>query len=294
MTPGRYQPEPRFRWPEGRRCAVVLCFDVDGETTVLERGEHYRSHLTTWSQCAYGPTVGVPRILGLLGHLGLPATFFIPGWIAEHHPAMTRAIHAADHEIGLHGYLHEKLVDLTPAAEEEVLVRCLGIFERLTGDRPVGYRAPWYELRSHTPELLRRHGLLYSSSAMGDDVPYRHVGGLIEIPTQWYLEDWEQFAFNPDPAWGAPPRSCAEVFNLWWEEFCAVRDYGCCMALTLHPWLSGRPARIQLLERLLRAMQESGGVWFARARQVAEWFDQHPEARRETDFDAAVDGFSVP
>lgn len=276
-----YRPPPRFRWPEGARCAVVLCFDVDGETTVLERGFHYRQHLTTWSQCAYGPAVGVPRLLGLLEHLSVPATFFLPGWIVEHHPEMARRIVAAGHEAGLHGWLHERILHLDEREEEAVLLRSLATFENVLAVRPQGWRAPWFEMRPSTPALLLKHGLRYSASAMGDDVPYRHPCGLIEIPGQWHLEDWEQFAFNADPPWGAPPRSCGEVFNLWWEEFSAMWDYGCCFVLTLHPWLSGRPARVRLLEQLVRAMQERGQVWFARARDVAAWFEQNPGARRE-------------
>src|ERR1019366_9288740 len=75
-----FRPEPRFRWPGKARCAVVLCFDVDGETTALEQDPSLRDRLTTWSQCTYGPRVGVPRLLELLTHLEIPATFFIPGY----------------------------------------------------------------------------------------------------------------------------------------------------------------------------------------------------------------------
>ncbi len=280
-----FTPKPRFQWPFGAKCAVVLCFDVDGETTALEHDPSLRNRITTWSQCTYGPQVGVPRILELLQHLGVPASFFIPGYIAENHPNMTRAIAAAGHEIGLHGYLHEKLVTLDEAQEEEILLKSLKILTELGGSRPKGYRAPWFELNPWTPRLLQDHGLHYCASAMGDDVPYRHPCGLIEIPGQWMLEDWEQFAFNADPAWGAPPENCAKVFDLWWEEFDAMHAFGCCFVLTLHPWLSGRPSRVRLLERLVRAMQEKGDVWFARASEVAEWFDKNPQARRETDLD---------
>lgn len=280
-----FAPEPRFRWPNGARCAAMICFDVDGETTALEHDPALRNRLTTWSQCTYGPSVGVPRILGLLDHLAIPATFFVPGYIAEHHPEMTRAVAAAGHEIGLHGYEHEQLAHLDEAREEAILLRSFEALTTITGERPVGYRAPWFELNPWTPALLQRHGVQYCASAMGDDVPYRHPGGLIEIPGQWMLEDWEQFAFNPSPAWGAPPRPAETAYRLWWEEFEAMRDFGCCFVLTLHPWLIGRPGRVRMLERLLRAMQESGGVWFARGREIAAWFDANPDARREVDFD---------
>lgn len=281
----RYSPAPRFVWPEGRSCAAMLCFDVDGETTALSEDLLLAKRRTLMSQCEYGPRVGVPRLLGLLAHLEIPATFFIPGYIVEQHPRMVEAIVAGGHEIGLHGYLHEKLAYLDEAAEEGILLRCIDILERYTGTRPVGFRAPWFEINPWTSELLKRHGIDYCASAMGDDVPYFHPNELVEIPGQWLLEDWEQFAFNADPAWGSIPENCEKVFDLWWREFEAMHDFGCCFVLTLHPWLSGRPSRIRLLEDLVRAMQAKGGVWFARGREIASYVRATPAARREIDFD---------
>ena len=109
---GRYSPEPRFIWPDRQRCAAMLCFDVDGETTALSEDMALARRRTMMSQCEYGPLIGVPRLLGLLKHLDLPATFFVPSYIAENHPRMIEAILADGHEIGLHGHLHEKLAYL--------------------------------------------------------------------------------------------------------------------------------------------------------------------------------------
>jgi peptidoglycan/xylan/chitin deacetylase (PgdA/CDA1 family) len=285
VASNRFLPPPRFAWPEGRRCAAMLCFDVDGETTALSEGPHLARRRTLMSQCEYGPRIGVPRLLGLLAHLAVPATFFVPGYIAEHHPRMVEAILAGGHEIGLHGYLHERLAGLSEEEEEGLLLRSLALLERQTGIRPAGFRAPWFETNPWTADLLARHGLSYSACEMGDDVPYRHPNGLVEIPGQWMLEDWEQFAFNADPAWGFTPENCAKVFDLWWREFEAMHDFGCCFVLTLHPWLSGRPSRVRLVEELVAAMQAKGGVWFARGRQLADHVRAHPEARREIDFD---------
>lgn len=280
-----YSPLPRFKWPDGKKCAVMLCFDVDGETTALEQDPALKNRLTTMSQCIYGPTVGVPRILGLLEHLDLPATFFIPTWIVENHPRMTDAVAAAGHEIGAHGHLHEQLAHVNPTEEEEILVKSIEILERHTGEKPRGYRAPWFEINPGTPDLLQKYGFLYNASLMGDDVPFLHENGLVEIPGQWMLEDWEQFAFSAEPAWGVIPEDCDKVFQLWWREYEAMRHYGCCFVLTMHPWLSGRPSRVQLLERLLHAILDSGDAWIATGTEIAKWVLENPTARSEIDFD---------
>jgi hypothetical protein len=64
-----------------------------------------------------------------------------------------------------------------------------------------------------------------------------------------------------------------------------MHDFGCCFVLTLHPWLSGRPSRVRLLEDLVGAMKEKGGVWFARGRELASYVRANPGARREMDLD---------
>jgi peptidoglycan/xylan/chitin deacetylase (PgdA/CDA1 family) len=198
---------------------------------------------------------------------------------------MLHAIAGDGHEIGVHGWLHERLPTLGRKRERDVLRRSTDALERLSGTRPIGHRAPWFEINPRTPELLRREGFLYDSSLMGDDVPYTLPGGLVEIPTQWLLEDWEQFAFNADPHWGFIPENCDKVYDLWWQEFAAMRDFGCCFVLTMHPWLMGRPSRVRLLERPIRDMRAAGGVWFARGHEIARWVADNPDARPEVDFD---------
>jgi peptidoglycan-N-acetylglucosamine deacetylase len=57
-----------------------------------------------------------------------------------------------------------------------------------------GYRSPSWELTAHSMGLLQKHGFRYSSNFMDDVRPYRHQGsGLVELPTQWLLDDAAHF-----------------------------------------------------------------------------------------------------
>lgn len=266
-----FQPSRIAEWPGGADCAVMLCFDVDGETVALSEGESYGRHRSFMSLCSYGPRIGAPRLLDLLRHYEVPATFYVPGYVAEQHPGLVKRIVAEGHELGLHGYLHEKLTGLDRAQEEAVLDRSLEVLERISGSRPVGHRAPWCATNDVTPEILASRGLLYSASEMGADAPYIHSNGLVEIPLQWTLEDWEQFAFHAEPAIGFQPAELEKVRRLWWDEFVAAADIGGCHVLTMHPFIMGRMAKVRLLETLIRDMSESGRAWFARGREVADW-----------------------
>jgi peptidoglycan/xylan/chitin deacetylase (PgdA/CDA1 family) len=260
----------RFAWPDGKQCAVALSFDADGETVPLVLDpEHGHERLTLISSSSYGPLVGAPRILDTLRDFGLKSTFFVPGFTAELHPEMIERIVADGHELAHHGYLHERPDQLSDAQEEAVLVRGSDVLERLSGRRPVGYRSPAWELKPSSPALLKRMGFHYDSSLMGDDIPYyvaTDEGNLLELPIQWILDDYPQYS----TALGGIS-SPEKVFEVWSSEFEGYHRYGGCYILTMHPFVSGRPSRVLMLERMIRYINSFSGVWWATLEEIAEY-----------------------
>src|SRR5208282_1073113 len=100
--------DTKVTWPNGARCAVALTFDVDAEANWIGKDPANINRPGTLSQGAYEGKVGVPSILGLLRDCGnLPATFFIPGWVAERHTAVLEQVLRYGHEVGHHGYSHK-------------------------------------------------------------------------------------------------------------------------------------------------------------------------------------------
>ena len=255
----------RFAWPNGYRMAVCLTWDVDGESGVYfrfpERAERLLGEL---HQRLFGPQVGIWRILQTLERHGIPGTFFIPSSVAEMHPDVVEAIVAAKHPVGLHGHLHEALETLSEAEEIAVLERSQCILAKHCGYVPALYRAPAWELNRRTPEILVRHGCRSDSSLMDDEAPYAletQAGPLIEIPIQWALDDAEYWAHsraNRDKPLADPQT----VLNFWQSEFNGFYRSGGCYVLTLHPFISGRHATMQTLERLIEHIKRFDGVWW--------------------------------
>ena len=100
---------PPVSWPNGARCAASFTFDVDAR--IGDAGCGIRQHadrMAAISHQAYGPLVGVPRLLGSLPKHGITSTFFVPGYTARPLPGRHPSIVAAGHEIAHHGYLHER------------------------------------------------------------------------------------------------------------------------------------------------------------------------------------------
>ena len=269
----------------GQSSAIgVLSFDVDAESPILAQGRRHADNAMVMTHQAYGPLVGVPRLLELLSEYGLPATFFVPGLTVERYPDVIESIVEAGHEVGHHSYSHRSPVDLSPSEERADFERALRALGEI-GVEPAGHRAALWEAAWRTLELVAEYGMRYDSSLMDDDRPYRlRVGGrtIAELPPHWSLDDWEQYAFLPRPQIGSVIESPAKVLEMWRAELDAMRRHGCLFMLTCHPFLSGRPSRIEALRALIEHALEAGDVEFATALSVAERARADPDvAERE-------------
>jgi len=220
---------------------------------------------------AYGPLVGVPRLLDLLDEYGLPATFFVPGLTADRYPETVEQIAVAGHEIGHHSYSHRSAVDLSEAEERADFERALAALERV-GVKPSGHRSALWEASWNTPGLVAEYGLDYDSTLMDDDKPYlleTPKGTIVELPPHWSLDDWEQYAYLPRPPFRSPIESPQKVLDLWISELDAMRRHGCLFVLTCHPFLSGRPHRVEVLRRLIEHALETKDVEFVDGQEAA-------------------------
>jgi peptidoglycan-N-acetylglucosamine deacetylase len=250
---------------------AILSFDVDAETPILVEGRRYADNAGVMSHQAYGPLVGVPRILDLLQEHSLPATFFVPGVTAERYPDAVEQILAAGHEIGHHSYAHFSPFDQDEAAERSDFERALEALARF-GVEPKGFRCPSWEPAWRTPALVAEYGLAYDSSLMDADTPYlleTSAGEIVELPVHWSLDDWEQYAYLPRPPFKSPIESPQKVLDLWISELDAMRRHGCLFVLTCHPFLSGRPHRVEVLRRLIEHALDAKDVEFVEAREAA-------------------------
>jgi peptidoglycan-N-acetylglucosamine deacetylase len=259
-------------WLGSSAALAVLSFDVDAESPILAVSRRYAEHPSAMSHQRYGPLVAVPRLLQLLDDLGVPATFFVPGWTAERYPESVERILAAEQEIAHHGHSHKSPVHMDEAEERRDLEAGLAALER-HGVRPEGYRTPSWEPSTRTFDLLAEYRIAYDSSLMDDDRPYvleTANGALVELPAHWGLDDWSQYMHLPDPRSGSgtvhPPSRAIQV---WREELDGMRRHGGLFVLTMHPFLSGRPGRVEALRGLVEYALGCGDVEFVSCAEAA-------------------------
>lgn len=290
-------PLPRgFRWPAGIRAAACFTFDVDAESPILFEHPEAAAWLDVMSHQAYGPRTGVPRLLRILDRQHVRATFFIPGYTAERWPEVVQSIRDAGHEIAHHGYLHEGSRSAPDAnTEERRLVRGLEALDAAAGVRPIGYRAPMWELSYRLPAILARHGFTYDSGLMDADHPYLLATGpepgaptLVELPIHWGLDDWEPYNYLPGITGTGVIASPADLIARWTLELEAMVEERGLFMLTNHPFVSGRPSRAAGLERLIARAREIDGLWIATGAEIAahiETLQLEPVVHRPPEFD---------
>jgi len=271
------------QWPCGARVAVALSFDVDAESYSLYTGNFSPQQL---SRGDYGPRVGLPRILRVLEKRHVPASFFIPAVTAQLHPDSVENILSSGpkHEIGLHGWIHERITAHSADEERDLTHRAFDWWTGRLGHKPVGIRTPAWDFSFATLKIIKELGLLYDSSLMGDDRPYEITeddvpSGLVELPVEWILDDYAYYGFDWSN-YSYHRMSDQGVFEIYKAEFDVAYDEGTLFLLTMHPFVTGHRSRVVMLERLIEYMQTKSGVWFATHEDVARVSAEQISCRR--------------
>ncbi|MEP7001118.1 MAG: polysaccharide deacetylase family protein [bacterium] len=128
-----------------------------------------------------------PRILDVLRHEGVHATFFVLGRHADRWPHLVRRMADEGHQLGNHGYFHRKLHRRTPSYVRDDLTRGADAIARASGVRPAvfraphGFRSPWVTpiARSLGERTIGWSLGVWDSARPGaDEIVKRSLGGL--------------------------------------------------------------------------------------------------------------------
>ncbi|EFP5425076.1 polysaccharide deacetylase [Campylobacter coli] len=255
------------------------------------------------SRGLFAGEVGIPRLLKLFKKYNIPATWFAPGHSIETFPEQMKMIVDAGHEIGAHGYSHENPIAMSAKQEEDVLLKSIELIEKISGKKPSGYVAPWWEFSNITNEPLLKHGIKYDHSLMHNDFTpyYVRVGDkwtkidyskdakewmkplvrgqetdLIEIPANWYLDDLPPMMFikkSPNSFGFVSPR---DIGQMWIDQFDWVyreMDYAI-FPMTIHPDVSARPQVLLMHERIIEHINKHEGVKWVNLNDMADDFSK--------------------
>jgi polysaccharide deacetylase family protein (PEP-CTERM system associated) len=146
---------------------------------------------------------GVEPLLSLLDRADVRATFFTVGALAERYPELVRTLHARGHEIGCHGWSHARLHDLGEDAFRREVRDTAVLIRELTGEAPLGFRAPTFSLDASTAWALR----------VLDEEGYRYDSSVFPVRTPLY--GLPNAPLHPYRAGDGPPDTPDPVGRLW-------------------------------------------------------------------------------
>ncbi len=147
---------------------VSFNVDIDSPKTLLKYWGISRTSYNA-GDLDYFYEVSMERALALFRDCGIKVTFFCVGEELENNSkagSLVKEAHCAGHEIANHSYSHPyEFRNLSEADLYAQIERCSDVIESLTGHRPVGFRAPGYDIDESVINLLERLSYEYDSSA---------------------------------------------------------------------------------------------------------------------------------
>jgi polysaccharide deacetylase family protein (PEP-CTERM system associated) len=176
---------------------ALLTFDVeDWEHANFSQLRGHEAEIATSVRArGYAMDANTDRWIEILAEAGATSTCFVLGEFAQRYPAAVRRLADAGHEIAAHGATHDLIYQMTREQFRDFLRRSLGTVGELTGQPPLGFRAPSWSVDARTPWFcaeLAAQGVRYDSSLFPVRTPLygdagaalqpHRVDGVLRIP----------------------------------------------------------------------------------------------------------------
>lgn len=99
--------------------------NLENILTVDVEDWYMTKEISLWEKFEDRIVASTERVLSILG--STKATFFVLGYVAEHHPELILRIYEAGHELSTHGYSHKPIQLQTPDQFKEELLKSMEI-----------------------------------------------------------------------------------------------------------------------------------------------------------------------
>ena len=266
-----------YAWPEGKRLAVYLGFNIEhfefGKGLGAKLAPSGDPDVLNFAWRDYGNRVGVWRCRDLFDELKLPVGLLINTALYDYCPEVMAAFRPGQYGWGAevigHGHTNaERQGDMSEDGEKKLIIECTARIAKADGSAPRGWLSPWISESAVTPDLLKEAGYAYNLNWCHDDQPQKmatRAGDLWTIP---YPQE-----INDIPAVIGRQCGAEEFANMiidCYDEMIA-QAHGVAgkagaqplvMGIALHPYLVGQPHRLRQLRRALKHICDDGRAWW--------------------------------
>ncbi len=221
-----------------------------------------------WYQ--YGQRVGIWRVLDTCAKYGVRATLSVNSAVCREYPEIVERTFGAGWDMMPHGVVQRTMA--TVDDENAVIREALDELEGATGKRPRGWLGPALVETPSTLDALLDAGIEYCCDwGPADDLPYDLAvgrGRMVAVPYPIELNDIVVYAVERHPAAELETRALAALEVLHAESVSSPRV----LPLALHPYLTGTPHRIAVLDHILAAATRRYGACALTGSELLDWY----------------------
>jgi allantoinase len=231
-----------------------------------------------WSWHEYGMRVGVWRFFDLFARLGIKPTLSINARVCEDYTRVAQQAKDAGWEFMGHSY-EQGPIHKEPD-QAAMIARSMGILEKFTGKKPVGWLGPGLTQTFETPELLAAAGVRYIGDWVYDDEPTvirTGKGPLVTLPYSVELNDIPMMLVQHHESDYLQKRTIDQFDRLYAEG----ENRAKIIALAIHPYISGQPHRIKYLEQIYDYVGRHEGVLHWNGEQILDWYEAQTGAAQK-------------
>jgi allantoinase len=275
--PFPYSPiihRPRLVWPNNARVALwvipnIEAFALDERMPV---GSGMIPEIPAYCTRDYGARVGVWRIMDALKECGIRATVALNSEVCDAYPQVIEEGMKLGWEFMGHNESNTRRLNQVPAEDERRVIHgSLARIERMTGKKPAGWLSSGLQETWNTLDYLVEEGVRYVADWVNDDQPYlMDINGkqLVSIPYSFEINDIYSFVEQH--------RTAEEFGEMMRRQFDVLYREGASsgrvMAIAVHPYIIGKPYRIDAFRSALGYICAHEGVWLATGTEIVEHY----------------------
>jgi allantoinase len=274
---------PRLELADGKSVAVWPVVNVEHwlidnpmprQVLVAPTGAALQPDLPNWAWHEYGMRVGFWRIMEAFARRGIRPTLSINGSVCTAYPRLARAANDAGWEFMGHGFVQ---VPVHRVPDQRGMIKeTVDAIRSLTGRPCAGWLGPGLTETLETPDFLAEAGIRYIADWVVDDLPCRLKtthGDVLTMPYSVEMNDIPVQMIQHHQSQEFADRVVATADRLLQESTSTGPLSGAkIMSFAIHPYITGVPHRIGMLEELLDALMARPGLVFMQGDAIADWY----------------------
>ena len=226
--------------------------------------------LPNWSWHEYGMRTGYWRFIDSLKNRNIKPTLALNGVVVDVYPKAVEEALKLDWELMGHGFIQRPMhkvdneyVDIKSTVEK---------LRKFSNQDVIGWESPGLTETNDTIDVLSENGIKYVANWVIDDQPVdlkvKNKNRMLALPYTVEINDVSITAVHNHPSEAIFTRGKDQFDQLYKESEKTTKI----MCISIHPYLTGVPHRINYLNKLLDYIMEFDNAVFMNGKEIHNWY----------------------